>query len=141
MNSTESTVQESNINTGEISPEVPLAELVIEKDLDATTDPLIRNHFKNLFDDWKVIEEEEDGCDSYGSLYWVTTKYWTGRSYNLESEMRKYLGSHFDGILKEGHVFLKDYDDIEHDTRRFYTKESLERIYREFWDKYDDDDC
>ena len=113
-------------------------ELIVEKDLDASTDPLIQQHFQNLFDDWKVLGKEEDGCDSYGFLYWVTTKYWTGRSYDLEPEMRKCLDSNFEGILKEGHVFLKDYDDIEDDTRRFYEIESLKRIYREFWDKYND---
>ena len=162
MNSTESTVQESNTTKEEgisnMNCSIPIgivtselntesfkdmtmsfsSELIVEKDVDATTDPLIRKHIQNLFDDWIVLEKENDGCDSYGFLYWVFTKYWSGRSYDLEPEMRKCLDSHFEGILEKGHVFLKDYDDIEDDTRRFYTKESLARIYREFWDKYND---
>ena len=50
----------------------------------------LQKKIDKIKDGYTVIEDEEDGHDECGSLYWVWCKNgWSGRSWELDSKIKK----------------------------------------------------
>ena len=49
----------------------------------------LEKQIEKIKDGYTVIEDEEDGHDEFGSLYWVWCKNgWSGRSWELDSNLK-----------------------------------------------------
>jgi len=65
----------------------------------------LETQIDKIKDGYTIIEDEEDGNDECGSLYWVWCKNgWSGRSWELNSELKK-------DIKKVKEEYYKNKDD------------------------------
>lgn len=82
----------------------------------ATECDTLKLKLSEIIDGWEVIEDsiEEDGCDSYGFLYWGECKNrWSGRLYEVDFEKNKNVNDLFQSVLTNGWNIIK-YDDDEY---------------------------
>lgn len=87
---------------------------------DATECDTLKLRLFEIIDGWEVIEDsiEEDGCDSYGFIYWAECKNrWSGRLHEVDFKKRKNVNKLFQTVLTTGWDIIKyeeeDYDKYE----------------------------
>ena len=71
-------------------------------------------------DGYTIIEDEQDGHDKCGSLYWVWCKNgWSGRSWELNSELEKDIKKAKEEYYKnnKNNKNDKDYKDDKEETK------------------------
>ena len=75
----------------------------------------IGNNLKKIEDGYRIVWQEQDGCDQYGLKYWVDCDNgFSGRSWEIQSslskDIRRYLINIIEnGIYYKGHIYYIEY--------------------------------
>lgn len=63
---------------------------------------------KNIFRGFEVVWEEMDGCDEYGSMYWVECRNgFSGRSWDVSPRLIDKLDEYLKNVANEGIKYNK----------------------------------
>lgn len=108
----------------------------------------ILKKIQGIIDGYTVVHSEEDGCDKYGSLYWVDCQngFW-GRSYDIGPAQTLSINKFKKNIVENGILYADNmyfvdeefYFKIGKDYKiKFISKETHHTSYKESMNSYQD---
>nr|QDY51642.1 hypothetical protein 1_27 [Mimiviridae sp. ChoanoV1] len=99
---------------------------------DATKCETLTQSVQERIDGWEVIEDsiEEDGCDSYGFLYWAECKNrWSGRLHEVDFEKNKDVNDLFQSVLTNGWNIIKYEEDVYNKYEKLLQEKNVDIEY------------